>query len=104
MIFNPVRGGGGKPKQVEVDCRFGYLLAGMQNGVGIGVWENSPGGYIIGLPDHARCQLNMHCFRKWSGALWICWNDEEVWAFWFKQQQVRHLRGGRRLTPKGVTA
>lgn len=50
MIFNPVRGGGGKPKQVEVDCRFGDLLAGMQNGVGIGVWEKSPGGTSLDFP------------------------------------------------------
>lgn len=63
-----------------------------------------PWGYIIEIPDHARRQLNMHCFRKWRSALWIRWNDEEVWAFWFKQQQVRHLCGERRLTPKGVTA
>ena len=63
-----------------------------------------PWGYIIEIPDHARRQLNMHCFRKWRSALWIRWNDEEVWAFWFKQPQVRHLCGERCLTPKGVTA
>lgn len=46
MIFNPVRSGGGKPKQVEVSCRYGYPLAGMQNGVGIGTWNNSPGSRL----------------------------------------------------------
>jgi hypothetical protein len=65
MIFNPVRSGGGKPKQVKVSCRFGHLLAGMQNGVGIGVWERSPGGTSLDFP--IMLDANSICIVSESG-------------------------------------
>lgn len=64
MIFNPVRSGG-KPKQVEVSCRFGTLLAGMQNGVGIGVWGVRPGDTSLDFP--IMLDANSICIVSESG-------------------------------------
>lgn len=64
MIFNPVRSGG-KPKQVEVSCRLGRLLAGMQNGVGIGVWGVGPGDTSLRFP--IMLDANSICIVSESG-------------------------------------
>ena len=64
MIFNPVRSGG-KPKQVKVSCTFGTLLAGMQNGVGIGVWGAGPGDTSLNFP--IMLDANSICIISESG-------------------------------------